>query len=278
MKKLLLILLCLPMIGFGQATIKDCKDAYDKEEYSIAVKYCSEVINLDSSNIMAFYMRQKSLQRLTLSLDESNDELSYRKQAEPILKDLNTILSYYPEDADIYYERGTIKWRFIGWNAACDDFIKAKKIDNKIKMLPSIEKALENGECNKQTAKDYFDKAYNNQSDLQYKIDNYTKCLRIDPDYTAAYYNRGSAYVELENYEDAIADYTRVIEIKPERDAYFLRANACRLANLPYCVDLLTACLIETEQYDKEKDDYASSCPACVLYFRECDDETKTID
>ena len=67
------------------------------------------------------------------------------------------------------------------------------------------------------TAEDYFYKAYNNESDWQYKIDNYTKCLRIDPDYGPwAYSNRGIAYSELGNNEDAIADFTRALRIDPD--------------------------------------------------------------
>ena len=74
-----------------------------------------------------------------------------------------------------------------------------------------------------QTAEEYFDKAYNS-SDYQYKIDNYTKCLRINPDYAIAYNNRGLAYSELGNYEDEIADYTRAIRIDPDyAHAYFNR-------------------------------------------------------
>ncbi|MBC8265772.1 MAG: M48 family metalloprotease, partial [Flavobacteriales bacterium] len=53
------------------------------------------------------------------------------------------------------------------------------------------------------TAEDYFYKAYNNESDWQYKIDNYTKCLRIEPDYADAYNNRGVSYVKLEYYNEA---------------------------------------------------------------------------
>jgi len=67
------------------------------------------------------------------------------------------------------------------------------------------------------TAEDYFYKAYNNKSDWQYKIDNYTKCLRIDPDFGPwAYNNRGYSYRKLGNNEDAIADYTRAIRIDPD--------------------------------------------------------------
>ena len=62
------------------------------------------------------------------------------------------------------------------------------------------------------TAEDYFYKAfdYGNSGKYQLAIENYTKCLRIDPDYAPqAYYNRGWNYGQLENYEDAIADFTK---------------------------------------------------------------------
>jgi tetratricopeptide (TPR) repeat protein len=73
------------------------------------------------------------------------------------------------------------------------------------------------------TAEDYFFKAYNNESDYQYQIDNYTKCLRIYPDYNnhIVYFNRGLAYDFLGNDEEAIADYTRALRIDPDyADAY----------------------------------------------------------
>jgi tetratricopeptide (TPR) repeat protein len=111
------------------------------------------------------------------------------------------------------------------------------------------------------TAEDYFYLAYNNESEYQYQIDNYTKCLelvsdypyayfnrgnvyaklknynaaisdwtnaiRIDPDYAQAYYNRGLAYAKLKNYNAAIADYSSAIRIDPDyADAYYNRGNA----------------------------------------------------
>ena len=53
------------------------------------------------------------------------------------------------------------------------------------------------------------------KSDYQYQIDNYTKCLQVDPSYIGAYINRGRAYYKLKNYKYAIADYTKAIKINP---------------------------------------------------------------
>ncbi|WP_069790237.1 tetratricopeptide repeat protein [Cyanobacterium sp. IPPAS B-1200] len=52
-------------------------------------------------------------------------------------------------------------------------------------------------------------------------IEEYTRAIEINPNYTDAYYNRGLTYADLERYQEAIADYTRTIAIDPEYlDAY----------------------------------------------------------
>ena len=77
-----------------------------------------------------------------------------------------------------------------------------------------------------QTAEDYFNKAEDYAENEQYQlaIDNYTKCLRLEPDdanKATAYYNRGISYRKLENYTAAIADYTSALRIDPDyADAY----------------------------------------------------------
>ena len=69
-----------------------------------------------------------------------------------------------------------------------------------------------------QTAEEYFTKAldYQKKSDYQYQIDNYTKCLQVDPsDYIGAYINRGRAY-KLKSYQYYIRTiYTKAIKINP---------------------------------------------------------------
>tara|TARA_B100001250_G_scaffold407858_1_gene429320 strand:+ start:602 stop:1150 length:549 start_codon:yes stop_codon:yes gene_type:complete len=158
-----------------------------------------------------------------------------------------------------------------------------------------------------QADKKYFDKAYDygENGEYQLAINNYSKAIRINPDNASAYLNRGVAYEGLEKYEEAIADYTRAIKIDPEyaekgymkigiikgdlqkhteaityftkvieindssSTAYFMRANSYRLTNLPYCKDLLMACVLSEAGADLGNG-------YCVLYFRECDDKTKT--
>ena len=142
------------------------------------------------------------------------------------------------------------------------------------------------------TSSAYFDIAYNNKLDYQYQIDNYTKCLRIDPDnavaynnrgiahnalknykdalddysrtiritpdYALVYYNRAETYSNIGNYKDAIDDYSRAIRINPEfASAYYNRGIARENTGLPYCSDYKRAC-----DLGKEK--------CCEWYYKQC--------
>lgn len=61
----------------------------------------------------------------------------------------------------------------------------------------------------------YIDRAeecYNNH-EYEDAIKNYTKAIEIDPENAEAYYKCANIYYELKKYNEAVADYTKVIEI-----------------------------------------------------------------
>ena len=96
-----------------------------------------------------------------------------------------------------------------------------------------------------QTAEEYFNKAEDYVENEQYQlaIDNYTSAIKINPDYAKAYNNRGSAYANLENYKAAIADYTSAIRINPDfASAYKNRGLAKKNTGQSYCSDYKRAC------------------------------------
>tara|TARA_B100001063_G_C16556254_1_gene448641 strand:+ start:193 stop:615 length:423 start_codon:yes stop_codon:yes gene_type:complete len=63
------------------------------------------------------------------------------------------------------------------------------------------------------------------QGDYQGAITEYTKAIEIKPNYVMAYYNRGIAKYMLSDYRGAIADFTKSIQIHPEdATAYYRRA------------------------------------------------------
>ena len=143
-----------------------------------------------------------------------------------------------------------------------------------------------------QTAQDYFDKAYNNKSDWQYQIDNYTKCIELKPDYAHAYNNRGLSYHSLKNYEDAIADYTRALRIDPDyASPYYNRGRSyLELGNNEECIaDNIRALRIDPDHSDSYRNrgiakenlklsycsDYKKCCDlgdeeCCEWYYKQC--------
>ena len=82
-----------------------------------------------------------------------------------------------------------------------------------------------------QTAEDYFNSGNNKFKKNNYfgagAIADYSKAIELDPEYAAAYSNRGIAKSDLKDYYGAIADYTKAIEINPDyADAYSNRGVA----------------------------------------------------
>ena len=76
--------------------------------------------------------------------------------------------------------------------------------------------------------------AYNNRGNVYHEMQNYsaaisdyTKAIELKPNYALAYYNRGLIYQNMQNYNAAIADYTKAIQINPkDADSYYNRGLA----------------------------------------------------
>lgn len=75
----------------------------------------------------------------------------------------------------------------------------------------------------------YSDRGYKYLEDENYDlaIAEYTKAIDLDPTLASLYYNRGVAYGHKSNYDLAIADYSKSIELDPEYvDAFINRGIA----------------------------------------------------
>lgn len=79
-------------------------------------------------------------------------------------------------------------------------------------------------------AKFYIDRgiAYGEKGQFDQAVDDFTKALEIAPRSTGAYYNRGIAYMNKGRFDWAIDDLTKALEIDPKSagDYYYNRAIA----------------------------------------------------
>ena len=68
---------------------------------------------------------------------------------------------------------------------------------------------------------------YASQNRFEDALRDYGRAIELKPDYPHARYNRGNAYATLRRFDDAIRDYTRAIELKPDyTEACAARGNA----------------------------------------------------
>lgn len=69
--------------------------------------------------------------------------------------------------------------------------------------------------------------AYADQGQHDQAIRDYTKALEINPKHVVAYFNRGNSYCEKGQYDRAINDFTKAFEINPKYgEAYLNRGIA----------------------------------------------------
>jgi tetratricopeptide (TPR) repeat protein len=58
-------------------------------------------------------------------------------------------------------------------------------------------------------------------------LTDYDQAVRLNPNFDAAYYNRGVVYQEKDEYDRAISDFDRAIRLNPnDADYYNHRGNA----------------------------------------------------
>jgi tetratricopeptide (TPR) repeat protein len=62
---------------------------------------------------------------------------------------------------------------------------------------------------------------------IDYQNECFTKAVKFDPNYAAAYHYRGGNYARQEKYNEAIADYTKFIDLakKEEKPSKFVLAK-----------------------------------------------------
>jgi tetratricopeptide (TPR) repeat protein len=90
------------------------------------------------------------------------------------------------------------------------------------------------------TAQEWFQKGYD-ATNPEDKINFYTEAIHLDPDWSWPYNNRGNAYADKGDYDQAISDYNQALKLDPNcAQAYGNRGNV----------------YADKEDYDKAISDY----------------------
>ena len=66
------------------------------------------------------------------------------------------------------------------------------------------------------------------QGNYQGAIDDWSKAIEINPEFAAAYNNRGYAKYNLNDYQGAIADYDKAIENNPQDEIVYLNRGVAK--------------------------------------------------
>jgi tetratricopeptide (TPR) repeat protein len=90
-------------------------------------------------------------------------------------------------------------------------------------------RAQRDAEAKAQEAAQCFErgKSYHNKGDYDRAITDYTKAIELDPAKADYYFGRGTSCAQKKNYDRAIADHTKAIELDPAKaDYYFERGTS----------------------------------------------------
>jgi len=76
--------------------------------------------------------------------------------------------------------------------------------------------------------------AWYNKKDYDNALVDYNKAIEINPNYELAFYNRGFAWIAKQDYNRAIADFNKVIEINPNSASAYVSRGSIRRALKEY--------------------------------------------
>jgi len=132
----------------------------------------------------------------------------YHKDGKPAkaVKAYNKALKLNPNNVDVYASRGTAYFFLKDYDKAVKDFTVVVQNNPSVAAYSALSAAL-TGAGRPEEALEIIDHV-----------------VRIQPDNLEARLTKGSIFFALEKYEDALNEYSILIEIAPNIDAYLARA------------------------------------------------------
>lgn len=156
------------------------------------------------------------------------------------IEDYNKAIELNPENDDIYFKRGIAK-AYSGDNkAAIKDYKRAAKkgsryADTAYYLIGWHEKEM--------TGSTYINGKYAQTTNYGSAREYFTKAIELNPKYSAAYFERGMCEEKSGKREEAVEDFTIVIQLSVYRvaESYYWRAFCRGLKTEGSCADLKKA-------------------------------------
>jgi len=174
----------------------------------------------------------EEIYRRKLEKDRISASMSVESALERLERD-SFIFVLKLKEFQVIRERHESYLDFTGYSASVDDLHWLKGILVELKDAKGLF-CLGNAFCSRELfesgikcydeslkLKEYA-KAYNNRgvayaklNEYERAIKDYDKAIELNPNYAETYYNRGNAYAKLNKYERAIKDFSKAIELNP---------------------------------------------------------------
>lgn len=168
-----------------------------KKDYTNYIADLTAVLAIDAKNIGALTNRASAY--------------AMQKNWQAVITDLTAVIAI-EEKAEYYYDRGFANYSLKTPETiakAIEDFSKAEQLGMINEKLYSSR-----AQCNKMLKK-YAEEAAD-----------YTLLIELNPNNVSYYYNRGVAFFKSNNFNNALTDFNKAIEMKPDYvNAYKYRAN-----------------------------------------------------
>ncbi len=190
---------------------------WDDSEILSGAEWFKDVSNnLANSDILLYLVSPQSL-----ASDNCNKELAVALHVEariiPIILEDCDWLNHQLSNLQVLPDTGKPinKWQLEsnGWQNVID---RIRQVVDNMQLQMDLPSRTTEKEQPVEYAEDYFNRGntYHNKGNFDRAINEYTKAIELKLDYTEAYYNRGNAYHRKGNFDRAIDEYTKAIELK----------------------------------------------------------------
>ncbi len=244
---------CAAVVGWKD--FKAGKEYYQKSSYNNAIRKFSESIKQNPTHWNFYYYRGLAY----VKLEKTNFAIQDLTKSLELLPTVDTWYSKLPKEdwALIYVRRGTLFHKKKDYALALKDYNQALDMDSKcvgayfyrgiteekLNMLPeavedytktvSLMSSPFSGLGDTEKIRVYLHRSviYREQNLLQLALKDNNQAIGIK-DTWKAYLSRSITHAKLGNYDNAISDLNRTIELNPlSGEAYLLRAGVKRLKN-----------------------------------------------